>query len=297
MVGMSICCIILSGGLSRRFRESMGIEIDKAFYMLEGKPMIYHVYEKMLSLCDTKDIIISLRDYETVKLYREKIPEAQYSVDIIGGSGPLIGLYSSLASCRGEIVISAPNDMPYISSGLLRDLVDIVDRERSDVASPMLSNTVVENLIIASKRDPLKRFLKLLISMKRSKAIDIIRGMPNIYLFNIQEHGYDDKTLANINTIRDLQKPRKPRKLVSSDISIERSFDLYDIENRILEKLKRSIWHTIFKQDPCDEYTYYLEKKSYYIAFQVFLDPTIRGLENIRTMIKTALKELFWEQE
>ncbi|MEM3514498.1 MAG: molybdenum cofactor guanylyltransferase [Candidatus Hadarchaeum sp.] len=96
--------LILAGGDSKR----MGC--PKAFYEINGKPLIKHVFERINRL--SGEIIISC------KLYQEDLartfPEAKVVVDKSSEEGPMIGLFSSLPVVSSEYVAVLACDCPWI---------------------------------------------------------------------------------------------------------------------------------------------------------------------------------------
>jgi molybdopterin-guanine dinucleotide biosynthesis protein A len=268
------CCILLSGGFSKRFRENSQGVTDKALYKIDGEPMILRVYNKLREFCGPENMILSVRNEKQIKEYSAYIHEnIFYALDEIEGGGPLIALYSALKHCRSKYVLALPNDMPFISTNLLRDLINVVSRDNYDIASPMLSNSYVESLVVSAQKNILVDTLRLLVEKyNRKKASDLHRSLPRVYFLNIEKHGYSYKELININRENDLFESKPPTKLVDNDITLNREFSLMDIENFNLTKLDTSLWIGLLGKDFCKEYLYYMRKKIYYLAMQVIKD-------------------------
>ena len=289
-----LCCILLSGGFSKRFRENSQSVSDKALYKIDGKPMILHVYNKLREFCEPENIILSVRNEKQIRDYNTYIHEnIIYALDEIEGAGPLIALYSSLKHCKGEYVLVLPNDMPFISINLLGDLIYVISRDNYDIASPMLSNSYVESLVVSAQKNILVDTLRLLVEKyNRKKASDLHRSLPRVYFLNIEKHGYSYEELININRENDLFKSKLPTKLVDDDITLSREFSLMDIENFNLTKLGTSLWIGLLSKDFCEEYLYYMRKKIYYLAMQVIKD--LLSEKKQYSEIINSIEQFFW---
>lgn len=111
--------VILAGGRSRRFGE------DKADVLVDGFPMIEHVYRAASAITDR--LFLSVRDP-----YAARTIAAPALADLYPGSGPLAGLHAGLEAAETPWVLLMACDMPFITSGVLRH---IVDARRPDVAA------------------------------------------------------------------------------------------------------------------------------------------------------------------
>lgn len=292
-----ICCAILSGGYSKRFRDNSQRVDDKALYKIDDKPMILHIYEKLLDLCGSSgEIIISLRSDQLNK-YRSTLfidEKVTFAIDLDDGRGPLVGIYSALRHCPYNDILIVPNDAPFIPTDLLRELLGRLG-EGYHIVSPMLENSYIESLVSALNKEIVYPILEILVKKyNRSRMTDLYRGTPNIYLYNTRRHGFDYRYLINVNTEKDLVNPQKPRVLIEEDISITREFSITDIHLGSLEKLRKSIWYTLFTKSICEEYLYYIRKKIYYLALQILRENNILSDKDRETEI--FLEELFWER-
>ncbi|MGC9148381.1 MAG: molybdenum cofactor guanylyltransferase [Sulfolobales archaeon] len=288
-----ICCILLSGGFSKRFRENSQGVSDKALYRINGEPMILHTYNRLREFCGPENIILSIRNEEQIKSYTAYIhEEIIYALDEVEGGGPLIALYSSLKYCKGKYVLVLPNDTPFISIDILRELIQVVSQDY-DIASPMLPNSYVESLVIIAQKDILINTLRLLVKRySRRKASDLHRSLPRVYLFNIEKHGYSYKELVNVNREHDLFRHRLPTNLIDDDIVLDREFSLLDVKSYNLAKLDTSLWMGLLNKDFCGEYLYYMRKKIYYLAMQVIKDLLLDKKQYSESV--DLMEQLFW---
>jgi molybdopterin-guanine dinucleotide biosynthesis protein A len=103
--------IILAGGQSRR----MGA--DKAFLVLEGQQLIERVIGALRQVCG--EIIIVSNDtgpYESLGVRAVS--------DSLRGFGAIAGLHAGLQTMGTDLGIAVAVDMPFLSSPLLRAMVD-----------------------------------------------------------------------------------------------------------------------------------------------------------------------------
>lgn len=100
---------ILAGGASSRFGS------DKARHLIDGKPMISHVAERLENLFERVKVISKLEgEFEDLGL--ETISD-RYSE-----RAPICGLLRALHTASGKWIFIAPCDTPYLSETLLHQL-------------------------------------------------------------------------------------------------------------------------------------------------------------------------------
>jgi len=260
---MGVCGVILSGGMSRRFQVPGEPWVDKALHTIEGVPMIRRAYDALQGVSDV--IIVSVGSLERASSYRGVLGEALYVSDVEGLRGPLSGILAALEVCSQELSIVVPVDMPYISEDLLEELLSKLGGY--DAVSPILPNGVVETAIIALRSGAARRVLEILRGYGRSRVADLHRGLPNIYLYNLKGHGFDPRVIANINTREDLGRGVEyPEGPVEVDVEIVRGFQVEDVEDRRYDRLRGSLWWTLWTGDPYEEFKLYLARGVYMFA-------------------------------
>lgn len=108
----SVTAVILAGGHSRR----MGT--DKSFVLLDGKPLIQRVIERVSTL-----------NIDTLLITNAPEKYAQFSLpsycDIIPELGAIGGLYTALTHCPTDFAVCVACDMPFLNPTLLQHLVDL----------------------------------------------------------------------------------------------------------------------------------------------------------------------------
>jgi molybdopterin-guanine dinucleotide biosynthesis protein A len=102
---------ILAGGKSRR----MGT--DKSFVLLDGKPLLQHVIDRVSVL--GLPIILIANQPEKYEVFGLPI-----FTDIISDAGSLGGLYTAVRSAGTDRTICVACDMPFLNPTLLQYLLD-----------------------------------------------------------------------------------------------------------------------------------------------------------------------------
>ena len=281
-----VCGIILSGGLSRRFQSPNEPWIDKALYVIDGKPMIVRIYESLKAIVDSA--IIAVNNEDRAKRYREVVPEAKYVIDNEPFKGPLAGIYSGIRACNDDYVVVIPNDMPFITPNAIELLVK--ELSSFDAVTYILPNGHISNALMALRRDVAIPILNKLAELGRSKSFDLLRGAPKVLFMNPLTHGVDAKSLVNINTRDDVtNEPRLGEVVVRNDVSIVRDFRIDDITDLRVSKLIGSLWYTIATGDYIPEFRLYAESGVQMLVAHVLLDSRN---ENVRALGRRILDAL-----
>lgn len=135
-------CIILSGGMSRRMGE------DKGSMIIQGKPMILHILERLNGKIN--DAVIVLNNQERINSYNEllnayvpvKIEENfTYSIEFIEDEvkdkGPVAGIMTGLKNIKTDYAIVLPCDSPFISEDNIKTMFDLLESsENTDAVIP-----------------------------------------------------------------------------------------------------------------------------------------------------------------
>lgn len=123
MVYKNITGIILAGGQSRRMGNG-----DKAFALLDGRPLLEYTIENLSA--QTDDIIISAnRNLDRYSAYGLKVIP-----DCIGDhEGPLAGIYSAALACKTDYMLVIPCDSPFIPANLAQRMMDSLLKHDANV--------------------------------------------------------------------------------------------------------------------------------------------------------------------
>jgi len=123
-----VSAIIMAGGASSRMGK------DKASLTIEGKPMIWHIYDTLIKFFDEIIISTSKPGYPLIMDARTGDPlimdarmdvrtDARTVVDLKPGHGPLMGIYSSLRASSSRVNFIIACDIPTINLPLMRRLL------------------------------------------------------------------------------------------------------------------------------------------------------------------------------
>ena len=122
--------LILAGGLSTR----MGGR-DKGLQLLEGRPMITHIIERLQPQVGPL-LINANQNQEAYELFSLPI-----IADVISNFvGPLAGLHAGLSHCTTPYLLSVPCDCPFFPTDLASRLSDALMSSGADVAYAVMIN-------------------------------------------------------------------------------------------------------------------------------------------------------------
>ncbi|KZX14507.1 molybdenum cofactor guanylyltransferase [Methanobrevibacter cuticularis] len=125
-------CILLCGGMSRRMGQ------DKGTMLINEKPMIIHILEKLNYQID--EVIIVLNDEKRIAKYKSLIQnhiknklktdfdyEMIFLEDEIKNQGPLSGIMTGLKTIKGKYGLVLPCDSPFITSNFIKNMFNILN--------------------------------------------------------------------------------------------------------------------------------------------------------------------------
>ena len=110
--------LILAGGASRRFGRS------KPLAALEGRPLVRWVADALASRCD--DLLVSIGRDEDPGRFQEAVPGARIVRDAAPDRGPIEGLRRGCEAARGDVVLVAPSDAPFVRPELYDGLLALL---------------------------------------------------------------------------------------------------------------------------------------------------------------------------
>jgi len=112
--------IVLAGGKSSR----MGT--DKALLPIHGVPLITHITNLLLTVCQEVTVVVSA---EKQGVYKAAVsPQVRFAQDVYQGHGPLAGLHAGLLAMKQSYGFLFACDMPLFS----RDLFDLMSEQTAD---------------------------------------------------------------------------------------------------------------------------------------------------------------------
>ena len=128
--GISASALTLTGGASSRMGR------NKALVPVGGVPLIQRVIRAVQPLVG--EVLLIANDAETYTwLGLPCVPDQE------PGYGPLMGLYSGLSACRGEVALLLACDMPFVNPDLLHYMTsqalgyDVVIPKTADGLHPL----------------------------------------------------------------------------------------------------------------------------------------------------------------
>jgi molybdopterin-guanine dinucleotide biosynthesis protein A len=116
--------VVLAGGQGRR----MG-SIDKGLVLLQGRPMVQHVLERLRPQVD--EILINANQH---RAEYEAFGHAVFPDAIAGFAGPLAGLQVGLAQAKRPLVATVPCDSPFLPADLVARLAAALEAREADLA-------------------------------------------------------------------------------------------------------------------------------------------------------------------
>ena len=121
---MSVTALILAGGRATR----MG-GVDKGLVLLNNKPLIAHVIERLQTQVD--EIIINAnRELETYRTLDYQV----FADEIADFAGPLAGIQLGLKHATSEYLLTSPCDCPLLPANLCEKLLGALNTHHADIA-------------------------------------------------------------------------------------------------------------------------------------------------------------------
>jgi molybdopterin-guanine dinucleotide biosynthesis protein A len=183
--------VILAGGKSSRIGE------DKAFLLLEGKPLIEIMLDKLKTLF--KSLLIITNKPQVYKKYGIKTYK-----DIIAEHGPLGGIYTALTKSRSAHSFIVACDMPFLNPDFVRYMLRKIDG--FDVVIPRYRGQLEPLCTVYSKN-----CIPSIENEISKKNLKIRSFFPNVKVKVISEaeilkFDSEGKLFVNINTLPDYRK-------------------------------------------------------------------------------------------
>lgn len=192
--------IILAGGPSERFGR------DKGLIKLSGKPLIRHVFDKVVALVDNVFVVVSSK--EQLKEYSKIFDSSTRIVlDESRVRSPLVGTITGFKSANSGYSMLLPCDTPLISEAFLSLMLDLV--QGHDAVIPKWPSGYIEPLQSAYKTkvayaSAIDAFTKGELDLR-----SMISRLKNVLYFStmaIQSIDPDLHTFLNVNNAEDLRR-------------------------------------------------------------------------------------------
>jgi len=192
-----VTSIILAGGKNIRLGR------NKAFEVIRGKTIIDWVFERLEPISSQIVVVTSWAQFDI---------ELNHNTDIIADiypdMGPLGGIYTGLTASKSDINIVAACDMPFLNTGLLQYMAEIL--ASYDAVVPRLANEMIEPLHAVYSKNCLSRIDECL-TLKKLSIHAFLSGMNVRYLEEDESRKFDPELISffNINYQTDLEEALK----------------------------------------------------------------------------------------
>ncbi len=185
----SVTVVILAGGQSKRMQVQ-----NKATVLLEGKPLITHVIDRMKT--QAKHTVINThRNQKDFEIFH--LPLIDDILDI--QEGPLLGILTSLQAIKTDWIQFVPCDTPNLPNDLIAILMEEVEAKKTLVAVPETSDGLQSTCLLCHSST--LNNLQIFFNQGGRKIEDWIRQLAfSIVQFN------DESQFLNLNTQEELKK-------------------------------------------------------------------------------------------
>lgn len=192
--------VILAGGKSSR----MGI--DKGLIILDDKPIIAHIIERLRPIVDEVIIVVGSdaqgKDYASF--------DAKVVTDLFPQGSPLIGAYSGLKEACGEYTFLTAGDQPLIDNRIVELL--FLEADGHDAATPYWPNGWVEPLHAVYRSCPAADAALILIESGEKRLRLLIDTLPDVIRVPMDSVIAIDpelRTFMDVDTTQDLEHIRR----------------------------------------------------------------------------------------
>lgn len=194
--------IILAGGLSRRFG------CNKCLKLLSGKPLIFHILDRVYGLCSEMFVVIS--HLEMKPIFENVVHErAKVLIDDYYGIGPLAGIRRGVEEAYEKFVLVLAGDLPFVSKDALSFMLRETKEGGFHAVIPRWPNGFIEPLHAIYHRDALKEAVERSFEKGKLKVSDAISGIRKVRFLEVEElRRFDPELLTffNINTLEDYMR-------------------------------------------------------------------------------------------
>ena len=184
--------VILAGGESKR----MGT--NKSLIELHNKPLIEHVYDRLIEQVSD----VSINTNQPIKIFPKNI---QFQDRILNNPGPLAGIQAGLFYAKQNWVQFCPDDCPFLPINLVEKLSFCIKDKGPTIILPSLFDRL-EPVFMLCHRSLLKNLDKFISSGERKMELWIKENNYKAVNFS------DPKAFVNINTHSELSNIEKENK-------------------------------------------------------------------------------------
>ena len=192
----NLTAIILAGGHGSR----MG-GLDKGLVPFDNYPLISYAINAVNPHV-SKIIISANRSISQYEQFGYKVIKDE----MVGGLGPLAGIYTGLLNCKTEYLISIPCDTPFLPGNLVTNLINSVNEKNCNGAIPYTKLNSGKKLF-----HPTVMLLRT--ELKKSLAKYLNNGGRKIKIWTDAEDFCEvlfdnERHFENLNTLDDLKNEK-----------------------------------------------------------------------------------------
>ncbi|MEE8619216.1 MAG: molybdenum cofactor guanylyltransferase, partial [Dehalococcoidales bacterium] len=183
---------------------SLRLGYDKFLETVGNKNLLQRVIS-CVSPLSGDIILVTARELTTLQSI--DYPKLRVVTDIYPGKGPLIGIYTGLATSTLFYNLVVGSDMPFLNQALLRYMIQL--STNFDIVAPRVGNLVEPLHAVYSKSclAPIERMIK----EDKLRIYPLFNSVSVRYVEAEEIERFDPKHLSffNINTKADLEKARE----------------------------------------------------------------------------------------
>lgn len=194
--------VVLAGGESLRF----GAE-DKALATFDGEPLVSHVVSTLRAATGVRPVLAAGTDAHAATLL-ETLPDLPTVPDADGFEGPLAGLLAAADTVSVPWIVVCGCDMPLVSSGAVRTLLDRATRE-ADAVVVRDETGHPEPLFAAYRTAAVRRGRRELAPAAGPRSL--LDGLSDVRAVGVADHPSLARAVTNVNTRDELRSLAESR--------------------------------------------------------------------------------------
>jgi len=197
---MKTSAIILAGGFSKRFGR------DKGLVDLAGKPLVFHVLDRIAEVATETLIVVSSVGQKDAFMSFIKSP-IEVVIDNYGQQSPIVGAFTGFKHASGEYSLLLSCDTPFVSKSVASFLLDLC--ADTDAVVPRWPNRYIEPLQAAYDTESALNSSETAYKAKRLAMRFMIDNLSKVrYVSTLVLQQIDPRlmTFFNVNTTEDLKK-------------------------------------------------------------------------------------------
>lgn len=189
---MGVTAVILAGGLATRMQG------EKPLRVLRGKTLLEHSMDLVAQIADEVLVSSGVRELP--------VPNAVPDAPEFAKQGPLAGILAGLDAAKHEHTLVLACDLPNVPEALLKRLL----AELGDSCACVYTqhSGYPEPLVAALKTAPARKAVRKALSRGANKVIPCWKALPHRVLGETELSEFQplDRTFANVNTLKDLER-------------------------------------------------------------------------------------------